>query len=88
MVTDSLRPLFGDRVHVVLTSVYSPGSLIAENVTSQVLTDALLLAVRRRDEKRVMMAAEVLTNLRSKLIQADSRDYVSRRDRQTRKEPS
>ncbi|HEY3710845.1 MAG TPA: hypothetical protein VGL64_15795 [Amycolatopsis sp.] len=43
------------------------------------LADALLLGLASRDEERATGTSELLTTLRFRLIQGDSRDYVPRR---------
>jgi DNA-binding MurR/RpiR family transcriptional regulator len=79
LVSDSLGPLFGDRVDVTLTATHSPSNFTGEMLSAEVLTDALLLGLASRDEERAAGATELLTTLRSRLIQGDSRDYVPRR---------
>jgi DNA-binding MurR/RpiR family transcriptional regulator len=81
LVSDSLGPLFEDRVHVVLPALHSTRGFTGEGLSAQVLADALLVAVAAKNEHRVTAAAELLTTIRSELIQTDSRDYVSRRNR-------
>jgi DNA-binding MurR/RpiR family transcriptional regulator len=79
LVSDSLGPLFADRVHVVLPSSQSQGSIIGEGLSSQVLTDALVLGLVSRDEDRATATSELLIDLRSTLIQTSSRDNARRR---------
>jgi DNA-binding MurR/RpiR family transcriptional regulator len=78
LVTDSLEPVLGDRVDVVLRAVYSVSGFSGEILSSLVLTDALLLALAARDQARATSCAEKLTELRSSLINADSRNLVRR----------
>jgi DNA-binding MurR/RpiR family transcriptional regulator len=81
LVSDSLGPLFADRVQVVLQALHSPSGFTGEGLSSQVLADAMIVAITAGDENRATTATELLTTIRSELIQTDSRDYVSRRDR-------
>jgi len=84
LLTDSLGSLLGERVDVVLPAVHSPSGFTGEGLSSQVVTDALVLGVATRDEKRATDTSELLTNLRTRLTDTDSRDYVSRTDRRGR----
>lgn len=81
LVTDSLGSLLGHRVAVVLPAVHSPSGFTGEGLSSQVITDALVLGVAARDERRSTATSELLTSLRSRLTDKDTRDYVSRSDR-------
>jgi DNA-binding MurR/RpiR family transcriptional regulator len=83
LVTDSLEPVLGDRVDVVLRAVYSVSGFSGEILSSLVLTDALLLALAARDKARAAAFSEKLTELRSSLINADSRNLVRRTRRRT-----
>jgi DNA-binding MurR/RpiR family transcriptional regulator len=83
LITDSLGAILRDRVDVVLPAVHSPSGLTGEALCAQVLSDALLLAVAKRDHGRSTATSEALTALRSKLIGADSADPVRSRDRRT-----
>jgi DNA-binding MurR/RpiR family transcriptional regulator len=69
LVSDSLGPVFADRVHVTLSAAHTPTGATGESLPSQVLTDALVLGVRARDEGRATERAELLTELRSELSQ-------------------
>jgi DNA-binding MurR/RpiR family transcriptional regulator len=71
LVSDSLGTLFGDRVNVVLPAAHSPGDVVSEGMTTQVLTDSLLAGVRARDEQRATRAHELLTDLRTSLSQVN-----------------
>lgn len=86
LVTDSLEPVLGDRVDVVLRAVYSVSGFSGEILSSLVLTDALLLALAARDQARAAACADKLTELRSSIINADSRNLV-RRTRRRNPEP-
>ncbi|HWD05230.1 MAG TPA: MurR/RpiR family transcriptional regulator [Amycolatopsis sp.] len=79
LITDSLAPVFGDRVAVSLQATHSPSNFTGEMLSAEVLADALLLDLASRDKARANGASELLTTLRSRLIQGDSRDYVPRR---------
>jgi DNA-binding MurR/RpiR family transcriptional regulator len=79
LISDSLVPVYADRVHASLFSVDSPTGSTGEGLPAQVLTDALVLAVRAKDEARATERAELLTGLRSELSQ-------TRTTRQPRKE--
>ena len=81
LFSDSLGPLLGDRVDVALPAVHSPSGFTGETLSSQVMTDALALAVAARSEFAATEASDLLTELRSELIGADSRNYVTRNDR-------
>ncbi|WP_208641051.1 MurR/RpiR family transcriptional regulator [Micromonospora arborensis] len=71
LVSDSLGPLIGDRVSVALPAAHSPGDIVSEGMTTQVLTDALVAGVRAHDEDRATSAHELLTDLRSSLSQVN-----------------
>lgn len=79
LITDSLAPVFGDRVAVALQATHSPSNFTGEMLSAEVLADALLLGLASRDEDHANQTSELLTTLRSRLIQGDSRDYVPRR---------
>lgn len=69
LISDSLAPVYADRVHVSLFAVDSPTGATGEGLPAQVLTDALVLGVRAKDEARATERAELLTELRSELSQ-------------------
>jgi DNA-binding MurR/RpiR family transcriptional regulator len=69
LVSDSLVPVYADRVHVALSAAPSATGSTGESLPSQVLTDALVLGVRAQDEARATERAELLTELRSELSQ-------------------
>jgi DNA-binding MurR/RpiR family transcriptional regulator len=75
LVTDTLGSVFADRVDVVLPAGRSLTGAIGEGVTSQVLTDALLLALATRDESRATARSELLTALRSELSPTGNRGH-------------
>jgi DNA-binding MurR/RpiR family transcriptional regulator len=83
LITDSLEPVLGDQVDVVLRAVYSVSGFTGEILSSLVLTDALLLALAARDKERTAASSDKLTELRSSLINADSRNLVLRTRRRT-----
>lgn len=73
LVTDSLGPVFADRVDVALPSVHVSRAITGEALTSQVLTDALILGLTARDQPTVTSRSELLTALRSELSQTGNR---------------
>jgi DNA-binding MurR/RpiR family transcriptional regulator len=73
LITDSLGPVFADRVDVVLPSVHVSRAITGETLTSQVLTDALLLGLTARDQPRATSRSELLTELRSELSHTGNR---------------
>jgi DNA-binding MurR/RpiR family transcriptional regulator len=73
LVTDSLGPVYADRVDVVLPSVHVARATTGEALTSQVLTDALLLGLTARDQPSVTSHSELLTALRSELSHTGNR---------------
>jgi DNA-binding MurR/RpiR family transcriptional regulator len=75
LITDTLGSVFADRVDVVLPAGRSVTGAIGEGLTSQVLTDALLLALTTRDEARATTRSELLTALRSELSQTGNRGH-------------
>ncbi|MEV6646966.1 MurR/RpiR family transcriptional regulator [Amycolatopsis sp. NPDC051371] len=72
LISGSLVPVYADRVHVSLFAVDSDTGSTGEGLPAQVLTDALVLAVRATDEARATDRAELLTGLRSELSQTRS----------------
>jgi DNA-binding MurR/RpiR family transcriptional regulator len=78
LITDSLGPVFADRVDVVLPAVHTTGGATGEGLTSQVLTDALLLALTTRDKPRATAQSELLTSLRSELSHTGNRGHGRR----------
>jgi DNA-binding MurR/RpiR family transcriptional regulator len=84
LITDSLAPLLGDRVDLVLHAAYSQSGFVGEAFTSMIIADALFLGLAARDEGRTTAQSDLLTKLRSELINSDSRDLVSRSQRRTR----
>jgi DNA-binding MurR/RpiR family transcriptional regulator len=83
LVTDSLEPVLGDRVDVVLRAVYSVSGFTGETLSSLVLADALLLALAARNRDHATANVDKLTELRSSLIDSDSRNLVRRSRRRT-----
>lgn len=83
LVTDSLEPVLGSRVDLVLRAVYSVSGFTGETFSSMVLADALLLALAAGEHERTTARSEKLTELRSSLIGSDSRNLV----RRTRRRP-
>jgi DNA-binding MurR/RpiR family transcriptional regulator len=83
LVTDSLEPVLGDRVDLVLRAVYSVSGFTGETLSSLVLADALVLALGARGQERAAERMEKLTDLRSSLIESDSRNLVRRTRRRT-----
>jgi DNA-binding MurR/RpiR family transcriptional regulator len=81
LVSDSLGPVFADRVHVTLAAAHTPTGATGEGLPSQVLTDALVLGVRAKDEERATEQAELLTELRSELTQTGARRRIPSRHR-------
>jgi DNA-binding MurR/RpiR family transcriptional regulator len=81
LITDSLATLFADEVTATLPAMHSPSNFTGEMLAAEVVTDAMLLALAACDEERATDVAELLTSLRSKLIQSDSHDYVHRSKR-------
>ncbi|MFJ1767115.1 MurR/RpiR family transcriptional regulator [Amycolatopsis sp. NPDC088138] len=73
LISDSLGPVFADRVHVALSAAHTPTGATGEGLPSQVLTDALVLGVRAKDEARATERAELLTELRTELSQTGGR---------------
>jgi DNA-binding MurR/RpiR family transcriptional regulator len=69
LISDSLGPAFAGRVRVTLTAVPTSTRATGESLPAQVLTDALVLGVRAKDEARATERAELLTALRSELSQ-------------------
>ncbi|HWD01569.1 MAG TPA: hypothetical protein VG674_03760 [Amycolatopsis sp.] len=78
LVSSSLGPLFGSQVDVVLTAPKSPSNYTGEMLSSEVLTDALLLALASRDEFRATKTSELLTSLRSDLVTGEGRGSRNR----------
>jgi len=83
LVSDTLGAVFADRVHVALSSTNTSSGLTGEALTSQVLTDALVLAIRAKDEARATERSELLTALRSELSPTGSRGHRSPRTRRS-----
>ncbi|MGI5151539.1 MurR/RpiR family transcriptional regulator [Plantactinospora sp. CA-294935] len=79
LMSDSLGPLIGDRVSVVLPAAHSAGDIVGEGMTTQVLTDAVLAGVRAHDERRATRAHELLTDLRTSLSQVNGPSQRRRR---------
>jgi DNA-binding MurR/RpiR family transcriptional regulator len=73
LVSSSLGPLFGSRVDVSLTAPQSASNFTGEMLSAEVLTDALVLRLASRDENRATKTSELLTSLRSDLINGDLR---------------
>ncbi|WP_328603626.1 MurR/RpiR family transcriptional regulator [Amycolatopsis sp. NBC_00345] len=81
LISSSLGPLFGSRVDVALTAPQSVSNFTGEMLSAEVLTDALLLRLASRDETRATKTSELLTSLRSELVQGDGRTRPPRRGR-------
>lgn len=73
LISDSLGPVFADRVHVALPAVHTGSGFTGETLTSLTVTDALVLGVMAKDEARAIERSELLTALRSELSQTASR---------------
>jgi DNA-binding MurR/RpiR family transcriptional regulator len=84
LITDSLGAVLGTEVDVVLRAVHSPSGFTGEALSSLVVADALVLGLASREVSASTRRSELLTELRSKLIASDSRDYVSRPRRRKR----
>jgi DNA-binding MurR/RpiR family transcriptional regulator len=78
LITDSLGPLLEDRVDVMVRAVHSPSGFTGETLCGTLVVDVLILGLAARDRAAVEARWDQLTALRSRLIDADSRDYVSR----------
>jgi DNA-binding MurR/RpiR family transcriptional regulator len=63
-----LRQEFGDRVDIVLPAIHSASGFSGETLSSQVLTDAILLGVAARDRDRATNSSELLNQLRRPLM--------------------
>jgi DNA-binding MurR/RpiR family transcriptional regulator len=84
LITDSLGPVLSGRVDLVLRAAYSQSGFVGEAFTSMIIADALFLGLAARDEGRTTTRSDLLTKLRSELIESDSRDLVSRSRRRPR----
>ncbi|HEX3786562.1 MAG TPA: MurR/RpiR family transcriptional regulator [Pseudonocardiaceae bacterium] len=82
LISDSLGPLFTDRVHVTLPAAHSAGNLTGEGLSPQVLTDALIVGIVGRDEKRAADTSKLLIDLRSTLTQSGGREHGRRNHRE------
>jgi DNA-binding MurR/RpiR family transcriptional regulator len=78
LISDSLGPLFAGRVLVTLPASYSAAGITGEGLSSQVLTDALVLGVISHDEERATSTSALLVDLRSALTQTTGREHVRR----------
>jgi DNA-binding MurR/RpiR family transcriptional regulator len=78
LITDSLGPVLGDRVDLVLRAAYSQSGFTGEAFSSMILADALFLGLAARDESGTTTRSDLLIKLRSELINSDSRELVSR----------
>ncbi len=74
LITDSLGPVYGGVVEVVLPAVHSPDEVTGETVTSQVVGDALALAVSAGDRERVTSTSALMTSLRAELVRPEDRE--------------
>lgn len=83
-VSSSLGAQFADRVDVTLAAPQSTSNFTGEMLSAEVLTDALLLQLGSGDETRATRASELLTSLRSELVQGDERSAVPKRRRKKR----
>lgn len=72
LFSDLLGRHFAGRVDFVLPAVHSPSGFTGEGLSSQVLTDALLLGLAARDRERATGTSELLTVLRRPLIHTDA----------------
>ncbi|WP_285485384.1 MurR/RpiR family transcriptional regulator [Amycolatopsis sp. NBRC 101858] len=81
LVSSSLGAQFADRVDVTLAAPQSTSNFTGEMLSAEVLTDALLLQLGSGDETRATRASELLTSLRSELVQGDERSAVPKRRR-------
>lgn len=63
-----LREELGDRVDIVLPAIHSASGFSGETLSSQVLTDAVLLGVAARDRDRATGQSELLNQLRRPLM--------------------
>jgi DNA-binding MurR/RpiR family transcriptional regulator len=91
LVSDSLGAMFADRVDVALPALHTGSGFTGEGLTSQTLTDVLVLGVAAVDEDRTTAHTELLTALRSELSHTGGRSRPSRRrppsDRQQEESP-
>ena len=71
LFSDLLGQKLGGRVDVVLPAVHSPSGYSGETLSSQVLTDALLLGLAAGERDRATTTSELLTALRRPLIDPD-----------------
>lgn len=83
-ISSSLGAQFADRVDVTLAAPQSTSNFTGEMLSAEVLTDALLLELGSGDETRTTRASELLTSLRSELVQGDERSAVPKRRRKKR----
>jgi DNA-binding MurR/RpiR family transcriptional regulator len=72
LFSDLLGQRLAGRVDVVLPAVHSPSGFSGETLSSQVLTDALLLGLAAGDRERATNTSELLTQLRRPLIDQDA----------------
>ena len=68
LVTDALLPVLGERVHVTLPAVCSPGGTPGETFTATIITDALILAIAAEHEQQAVQSSELLNKLRASLL--------------------
>jgi DNA-binding MurR/RpiR family transcriptional regulator len=68
LITDALLPVLGERVHVTLQAVCSPGGTPGETFAATVLTDALVLAIAAEHEQQAVESSELLNKLRASLL--------------------
>lgn len=81
LVSSTLQAQFADRVDVTLTAPQSASNFTGEMLAAEVLTDALVLQLASRDEARSTRASELLTSLRSELVQGGERSAPPKRRR-------
>lgn len=68
LVTDSLAPVYGDRVDSCLPASHSASGFTGELLSALVVTDALVLSVAAHDESTATTTSDLLTDLRTQLV--------------------
>lgn len=86
LVTDSLAPVFGERVDVCLPASHSPSGFTGELLSASVVTDALVLSVAAHDESTATSTSDLLTGLRTQLVGSQAKPPVKRRAAKQRKD--
>lgn len=84
LVTDSLGPVLGTRVDIILHAVRSSSGFTGEVMNAMFVAETLAVSLTARDKDGSTMTAERLSALRSRLIDADSREHVRRARRRPR----